>query len=470
MQMKDSKALWLSCLKYIRENVPAEDYDSLFAHVSFEKYIVAERRLILQSPSDYICDQIEKNFLDVFRTAIYNTFGKIHLGWDIVVVEPQEGKKGTSVLVESPDSSTPYDIKQPALQPKAAKLPPIDSQLNTSQTFRTFIEGESNKLSRSIGLSVAEHPNTSQFNPMFIFGPSGCGKTHLVNAIGNRCKELYPDKRVLYVSARTFTTQYSQSTLKGKVNDFIAFYQTIDMLIVDDVQEWVKATGTQDTFFHIFNHLHRNGRRIILVSDRALSEMEGISKRLITRFGCGMTAEMDKPNYQLCVDILKKKAVRDGISIPDDVVDFIASTANGSVRYLEGILNSLMAYSIVYHSNLNMSLVERVVKRAVKVDDSPLTVDDIMDKVCNEYEVTHNLVKGRSRKKEVVVPRQIVMYLAEKYTKIPVSRIGSMIGSRDHSTVLHSIAKVKEQIQADELFRQRVERIEKQLQVKDKKS
>ena len=183
-----------------------------------------------------------------------------------------------------------------------------------------------------------------------------------------------------------------------------------------------------------------------------------------------MTAEMDKPNYQLCVDILKKKAVRDGISIPDDVVDFIASTANGSVRYLEGILNSLMAYSIVYHSSLNMSLVERVVKRAVKVDNSPLTVDDIMDKVCNEYEVTHNLVKGRSRKKEVVVPRQIVMYLAEKYTKIPVSRIGSMIGSRDHSTVLHSIAKVKEQIQTDELFRQRVERIEKQLQVKDKKS
>lgn len=470
MQMKDSRALWVSCLKYIRENVEAEDYDSFFAYVSFEKYIVAEKRLILQAPSEYICEQIEKRFLGVFRNAIYNTFGKINLGWDITVIEPQDGRKGTNVVVESFDGSTPYDIKQPTQQPKTVKLPPIDSQLNESQTFRTFIEGDSNKLSRSIGMSVAEHPNTSQFNPMFIFGPSGCGKTHLVNAIGNRCKELYPTKRILYVSARTFQTQYTQSTLKGRVNDFIAFYQTIDMLIVDDVQEWVKATGTQDTFFHIFNHLHRNGRRIILVSDRALSEMEGISKRLITRFGCGMTAEMDKPNYQLCVDILKKKAVRDGISVPDDVVDFIASTANGSVRYLEGILTSLLAYSIIYHSNLNMALVERVVKRAVKVDDSPLTVDDIMDKVCHEYEVTHNLVKGRSRKKEIVVPRQIVMYLAEKYTKIPVSRIGNMIGSRDHSTVLHSIAKVKEQLQNDALFRQRVEKIEKQLQVKDKKS
>ena len=338
MQMKDSRALWVSCLKYIRENVEAEDYDSFFAYVSFEKYIVAEKRLILQAPSEYICEQIEKRFLGVFRNAIYNTFGKINLGWDITVIEPQDGRKGTNVVVESFDGSTPYDIKQPTQQPKTVKLPPIDSQLNESQTFRTFIEGDSNKLSRSIGMSVAEHPNTSQFNPMFIFGPSGCGKTHLVNAIGNRCKELYPTKRISYVSARTFQTQYTQSTLKGRVNDFIAFYQTIDMLIVDDVQEWVKATGTQDTFFHIFNHLHRNGRRIILVSDRALSEMEGISKRLITRFGCGMTAEMDKPNYQLCVDILKKKAVRDDISVPDDVVDFIASTANGSVRYLEGIL------------------------------------------------------------------------------------------------------------------------------------
>jgi chromosomal replication initiator protein len=464
MVLTDSKALWASCLKYIRQNVAAEDYNRLFAFVTFEKFVVAERRLVLQVPNEYICEQIEQHFLEVLRIAIFNTFGKIRLDWDIVVVE---GKK---ILVESPDGSVPYDIEQQLEHAPGEKvhknLPPIDSQLNQHQTFRSFIEGDSNKLSRSIGLSIAEHPNTSQFNPMFVFGPSGCGKTHLVNAIGNRCKELYPAKRVLYVSARTFQTQYSTSTMQGRINDFIAFYQTIDMLIVDDVQEWVKATGTQDTFFHIFNHLHRNGRRIILVSDRAPVELEGMNKRLLTRFACGMTAEMEKPNYQLCVDILKRKIARDGLVVPDDVVQFIAKTANGSVREIEGVISSLLANSITYHCNIDMALVERVVKRAVKIDNMPLTVDDIIDRVSREYDVTPNAIKGRSRKKEVVLPRQLVMFLADKHTNIPATRIGKLVGSRDHSTVLHSIAKVEEQISTDKSFAMLVEKIEKLLQIK----
>ena len=472
MVIKDSKALWASCQKYIRDNVKAEDYERLFAYVAFEKFVVAERLLVLQVPNEYICEQIEQHFLDVMRTAIFNTFGKINLGWDIQVIGNTEKDKGKKMFVESEQGSVPYDItpkesNEPVATVAQRKgLPPIDSQLNQQQTFRSFIEGDSNKLPRSIGLSIAEHPNTSQFNPMFIFGPSGCGKTHLVNAIGNRCKELYPDKRVLYVSARTFTTQYSASTLQGKVNDFIGFYQTIDMLIVDDVQEWMKATGTQDTFFHIFNHLHRNGRQIILVSDRAPVEMEGINKRLVTRFGCGMTAEMEKPNYQLCVDILKKKIARDGLTIPNDVIEFIARTANGSVRDLEGIVNSLMAYSIVYRSNINMELVERVVKRAVKTDNMPLTVDNIIERVSREYDVTPNAIKSRSRKKEVVIPRQLVMFLANKHTNIPATRIGKLVGSRDHSTVLHSIAKVEEQMATDKAFAMQVEKIEKLLQIK----
>ena len=301
---------------------------------------------------------------------------------------------------------------------------------------------------------------------MFIFGPSGCGKTHLVNAIGNRCKEMYPAKRVLYVSARTFQAQYTTSTLQGRGNDFIAFYQTIDMLIVDDVQEWESAKGTQDTFFHIFNHLHRNNRRIILVSDRAPVELEGMNRRLVTRFACGMIAEMEKPNYQLRVDILKKKIARDGLMVPEDVVEFIAETANGSVRDLECVINSLMAYSIVYHCNIDMMLVERVVKRAVKVDDMPLTIDDILDRVCRAYEVTPNAVKGRSRKKELVMPRQLTMYIANKYTNIPATRIGKLVGSRDHSTVLHSIAKIEEMLAVDKVFASQVNKIEESLQIK----
>lgn len=465
----DSKALWASCQKYFKDNVEATEYSRLFAFVTFEKYVVAEKRLVLKVPSEYICEQIESHYLNLLRVAIYNTFGKINLDWNITVVEQQEGKPGKVVTVESPEGSVPFDInRHEPEQPVsvASKLPPIDSQLNAQQTFRSFIEGDSNKLSRSVGINVAEHPNSTQFNPMFIFGPSGCGKTHLVNAIGNRCRELYPTKRVLYVSARTFQVQYSTAMMQSKINDFIAFYQTIDMLIVDDVQEWIKGKGTQDTFFHIFNHLYRNNRRIILVSDRAPVDLEGMNKRLVTRFACGMTAEMEKPNYQLCVDILHRKIARDGLIVPDDVVEFIAQTANGSVRDLEGVINSLLAYSIIYHCNIDMALVERVVKRAVKVDDMPLTVDDILDRVCRTYEVTPNAVKGRSRKKELVIPRQLAMYLANKYTNIPVTRIGKLIGSRDHSTVLHSIAKTEEAIQCDKSFAKTVKDIVKALNIK----
>ena len=470
--MKDSKALWASCLKYISQNIPAEDYDKLFAFVTFEKFIVAEKKLVLQVPSEYIYEQIEGRFLDTLRVAIFNTFGRIRLDWNIVLIEGKGGNKGRNVLEEGEeiDGSDPDKDEEKLEHAPGEKehktLPPIDSQLNSHQTFRTFIEGDSNKLSRSIGLNIAEHPNTSQFNPMFIFGPSGCGKTHLVNAIGNRCKEMYPAKRVLYVSARTFQAQYTTSTLQGRGNDFIAFYQTIDMLIVDDVQEWESAKGTQDTFFHIFNHLHRNNRRIILVSDRAPVELEGMNRRLVTRFACGMIAEMEKPNYQLRVDILKKKIARDGLMVPEDVVEFIAETANGSVRDLECVINSLMAYSIVYHCNIDMMLVERVVKRAVKVDDMPLTIDDILDRVCRAYEVTPNAVKGRSRKKELVMPRQLTMYIANKYTNIPATRIGKLVGSRDHSTVLHSIAKIEEMLAVDKVFASQVNKIEESLQIK----
>ena len=238
------------------------------------------------------------------------------------------------------------------------------------------------------------------------------------------------------------------------------------MLIVDDVQEWMTATKTQNAFFHIFNHLTLNGKRIILVSDRAPVELEGMNKRLLSRFKSGMMAEMEQPNVQLCVDILHNKMARDGVKIPEDVVVFIAQTANNSIRELEGIINSLMAYSVVYNSSIDMKLVERVVQRAVTVDNMPLTVDDVLETVCRFYDVTPNAVKGASRKKELVIPRQIVMYLADKYTNIPAARIGKLIGGRDHSTVLHSINKVRMMIEKDKVFASQVKKVDEMLKVK----
>lgn len=445
---KNKRELWASCQKFFRENIGDEEYTRLFSHVEFETFEIASNTLVLRIPSQYISETIENDerLYEIFRKAIQYTFGLIRLNWHIVMRENQKG----GLTFEEP----------------AAPKPTIESNLNRGQTFRTFVEGDSNRLSRSIGLRIAEHPAGTQFNPLFIYGPSGCGKTHLVNAIGNRCKELYPEKRVLYVSAQMFQQQFTQANLKGEFNDFISFYQTIDMLIVDDVQEWMTATKTQNAFFHIFNHLTLNGKRIILVSDRAPVELEGMNKRLLSRFKSGMMAEIEQPNVQLCVDILHNKMTRDGVKIPEDVVVFIAQTANNSIRELEGIINSLMAYSVVYNSSIDMKLVERVVQRAVKVDNMPLTVDDVLETVCRFFDVTPNAVKGPSRKKELVMPRQIVMYLADKYTNIPAARIGKLVGGRDHSTVLHSINKVREMKENDKVFASQLKKVDEMLKVK----
>ena len=239
------------------------------------------------------------------------------------------------------------------------------------------------------------------------------------------------------------------------------------MLLVDDIQEWISATKTQDTFFHIFNHLFRNGKRIILACDRPPVDLKGMNERLLTRFSCGLIAELEKPNIKLCIDILNSKIKRDGLNIPSEVVDYIAKTANGSVRDLEGVINSLLAYSVVYNCKIDMRLAERVIKRAVKTDDKPLTIDDILDTVCKHFNVSSAAVAGRSRKREYVIARQVSMYIAQKYTKMPASRIGKLVGGRDHSTVVHSCTQVEQRMQIDNLFHDEISSIERSFKLKN---
>ena len=317
-----------------------------------------------------------------------------------------------------------------------------------------------------MGLTIADNPGKSMFNPFFVFGPSGCGKTHLINAIGVQAKKTSPQMRVLYVSARLFQVQFTDSVRQNTTNDFINFYQTIDLLIVDDIQEWMNSPKTLDTFFHIFDHLFRLGKQIVLASDRPPVDMEGVKDRLLTRFSCGLIAELEKPSHQLCIDILTSKCRHDGLNVPADVIEFIATTANSSVRDLEGVLISLMAHSIVYNSGIDMHLAERVIKRAVKVDNHPLTIDDIMEKVCNHYGVNQQNVFSKSRKRDFVQVRQVSMYLAQKYTKMPASRIGQLIGGRDHSTVIHSCNTVEQRLKVDKTFKQDIDSIEQSFMLK----
>lgn len=460
-------ARWDNALALIRENVSQQQYDTWFRPIVFESFDDAKKTLLVQVPSPFVYEYLEENYVDLLIKVLHRTFCEgIRLNYRVVTDKEhklsQDIESDPADIEQKPrtranQSPTPLDAAQPQQ---------IDPQLNPHLSFANYIEGASNKLPRSVGQSIAEHPNTTQFNPMFIYGPSGCGKTHLVNAIGLRTKQLYPQKRVLYISARLFQVQYTNAVLQNSTNDFIRFYQTIDMLIVDDIQEWISAPKTQDTFFHIFDHLFRNGKRIILASDRPPVDLKGMPERLLTRFSCGLIAELEKPNTQLCVDILENKIRKDGLHIPRDVIEFISQTANGSVRDLQGVINSLMAYSIVYNSNIDMRLAERVIKRAVKIDDKPLTVDEIIETVCNHFNVSPSAVGGKSRKRDFVVARQVSMYFAQKYTKMPASRIGKLVGNRDHSTVIHSCTQVENRLKVDKEFLAEIQSLENSFKIK----
>lgn len=462
--------LWDKCLFLIKENVTEQQFNSWFKPIVFESYDDVNKILRVQVSSMFVYEYLEENYIDLLSKVLTRVFGQgVRLTYRVLTDKvnhlTQDLQQDSYAANVQPQRPTARANQSPTVL-DAAQPQDIDSQLDVHKTFANYIEGDSNKLPRSIGLSIAEHPNTTQFNPMFIYGPSGCGKTHLINAIGLRTKQLYPQKRVLYVSARLFQVQYTNAVRNNTVNDFINFYQTIDVLIVDDIQEWISATKTQDTFFHIFNHLFRNGKRIILASDRPPVDLRGMNDRLLTRFACGLIAELEKPNEQLCVDILNQKIRRDGLHIPADVVQFIAQTANGSVRDLQGVINSLLAYSVVYNSNIDMRLAERVIKRAVKIDDKPLMVDDILETVCAHFNVTQTAVSSRSRRHEYVIARQVSMYLAQKYTKMPASRIGKLVGGRDHSTVIHSCSKVEQRLKVDKAFSAEIASIENSFKLK----
>ncbi len=462
---------WDKTLTLIRENVSEQQYNTWFKPIVFESFDESTRTLLVQVPSPFVYEYLEENYIDLLSKVLRRTFcDQIRLKYRIVT--DQEHHLTQDVEAEQTDLSVKTQLAKTRVNESpttldAAQPQQLDPNLNPHQTFNNYIEGDSNKLPRSVGLSIAEHPRKTQFNPMFVYGPSGCGKTHLINAIGMRTKQLYAQKRVLYVSARLFQVQYTNAVLQNSINDFINFYQTIDLLIVDDIQEWMTATKTQDTFFHIFNHLFRNGKRIILASDRPPVDLKGMNERLLTRFSCGLIAELEKPNVQLCIDILNSKIRKDGLQIPEDVVQFIAETANGSVRDLEGVINSLLAYSVVYNSTVDMRLAQRVIQRAVKIDDKPLTIDEILEKVCNHFNVSVSAVNGRSRKQDLVTARQVSMYLAQKYTKMPASRIGKLVGGRDHSTVIHSCSRIEQRLQVDSMFSNELMSIENSFKLKN---
>ena len=461
----DPKLKWEECRSIIRHNISPEQYEMLFAYTEFKSY--ADDSLILSIPSQFIYDMLEKDeYVKLIAATLKRVFGKkINLSYSITVVKRPEN----NIVVESANkpnvvngiSNRPANITPGIIPPEADEL---DSQLHEGYTFNSFIEGDSNKLARSIGQAIAFNP-AKTFNPFFVFGPSGCGKTHLVNAIGWNIKELHPQLRVIYLSAHLFTVQYTDSVRQNKTNDFINFYQTIDVLILDDVQELSGRTATQNTFFHIFNHLHMNGKQIILTADRPPVKIDGLEDRLLTRFKWGLQAEIEKPSKALRKKILTAKIKKEGLDIPEDVIDYISTNLDNNIRDLEGVIRSLMAYSVVYNCDISKELVDRIIPHYVEVNSDKFTTDDIKRVVCNYFKISEDVLCSSSRKQEIVYVRQLAIYLANRHTEDSHVQIGKSIGGRNHSTVIHSIKQVNNLIDTEPKTKMDIEAIEKQLNI-----
>lgn len=437
----------------IKENVPVPHFKGWYnalVYVGYESNV-----LTVGVPNKFFAEYFDQNYAGyLLKVAAFVYGSEVKLQYHI------EAEKVSSPRVE-PILKTNGTVAKNALNPAARRvpLPAIDSQLNERYTFDNFVEGESNKLARSVALSITENPGKNTFNPFFLFGESGVGKTHLVNAVGVRIRQLYPEKRVLFVSAHVFKTQYTDSVIHNTSNDFINFYQTIDVLIIDDIQE-ITTAKTQQAFFHIFNHLQQNNRQLIITSDRPPVMLQGLEDRMLTRFKWGMTAEMEKPDVTLRRDILKSKIKRDGLAIPDDVVEYISRNVNSSVREIEGIVNSIMAYSVVDNCDIDLELTQRIVSRAVNLEKRRITFDDILEAVCKRYDIRQRDLVAKGRKQTIAQARHLAMYLCHKYTDMSSTHIGRRFCGRDHSTVVYACKQISRRLSVDKVFRQDVEDLE----------
>ncbi len=341
----------------------------------------------------------------------------------------------------------------------------IDPQLNQNYTFENFIEGDCNRLARSAGYAVAGKPGGTSFNPLMIYGGVGLGKTHLVQAIGNEIKRTLTDKLVLYVSCEKFTQQFVDALKNNNINDFVNFYQAMDVLIMDDVHNFAGKEKTQDIFFHIFNHLHQSGKQLIITSDKPPKDLSGLEERLLSRFKWGLSADLQIPDLETRMAILNKKMYFDGIELPSEVIEYVAHNIDNNVRELEGAMVSLLAQSTLNKKEIDLNLAKSMLKNFIKNSSKEISMEYIQKLVCEYFEVPIEMVKSKTRKREIVQARQISMYLSKLHTKTSLKSIGAFFGGRDHSTVIYACQTVDDLIDTDKKFKGYVADIQKKLKM-----
>lgn len=471
--------VWEKCLLIIKDNINLQSYKTWFEPikpVNLDKDVIT-----IQVPSQFFYEWLEEHYVTLLRKTIKRVIGEnAKLEYQIVMdssaMQGKKEKPAVVTYVNYSDGAKKYNemnaaygfetpmIKNPFVIPGLKKIS-VDSQLNPNYTFESYIEGDCNRLARSAGLAVSKAPGATAFNPLVLYGGVGLGKTHLAQAIGNHVKANNSNKVVLYVSSEKFTNQFIDALKNNSVNDFVHFYQVIDVLIIDDIQFFSNKAKTQDIFFHIFNHLHQNGKQLILTSDRAPKDLEGMEERLLSRFKWGLSADLSLPDFETRIAILENKMNKDGIIIPQEVVEFVAYNIKTNVRELEGVLISLLAQSSLTKQDITIDLAKKIVANFVKSVSKEISIDTIQKVVCEHMDVTVDKLKAKTRKREVVQARQLSMYFAKEFTNNSLKAIGGYFGGRDHSTVIHSCQAVRNLVDTDEDFRETVEDLKKRIQL-----
>ena len=475
--VKDHATVWDNCLQTIRKNVNQQSFKTWFEPIKSVR--IDNQALTIQVPNKFFYEWLEEHYVALLKMTIKKELGdKGRLEYQIMMPFGSGDEGGSAVATRTKAAegavatatNTSVDIlnaeviKNPFVIP-GIKKHRIDPQLNPNYTFTNYIEGDCNRLARSAGLAISKKPGATSFNPLVIFGDVGLGKTHLAQAIGNEVLERFPNKSVLYVSSENFTNQIIQSIKNNAVTDFVNFYQMVDVLIVDDIQFLANKQKTQEIFFHIFNQLHQSGRQVVLTSDRPPKDLDGMEERLISRFKWGLSADLQAPDLETRIAILEAKMNREGVEIPQDVTEFICYNIQNNIRELEGVLVSLIAQSTLNRREVDMDLAKEVIRNFVTQINKEITVDFIQKLVAEHFSVPVDKLQGKTRKRSIVIARQLSMFLAKKMTDQSLKAIGDTFGGRDHSTVIYSIKTVQDLLDTDPFFKDTVAELEKKLKL-----
>ena len=458
-------SVWAECLNGIREQVSTLSFKTWFQPITAIR--LERNELTIQVPSQFFYDWVEEHYNALIRTAITTVLGpEARLFYQIAAEDPHD----SPAEAPSPSPAVPPATPQPPFSPHVTiratdRQATIQTNLNPRYTFENFIKGDSNQLARAAALAVANNPGGTSFNPLVIYGGTGLGKTHLMHAIGNFALEAGKLSRVIYVSSEKFTIEFVESIQADRINEFSLFYRSVDLLIVDDIQFFSGKEKTQDNFFHTFNTLYQLGRQIVLSSDVPPKELRGLDERLISRFQSGLTADIQPPDLETRIAILRKKSEENNLDLPQDVVEFIAANVTSNIRELEGCLISLLARASLENREVNVELAKDVLKVVAHDLRPPITIDQIQRQVGEFYDLPVDLLRAKTRKQEVALARQVAMFLSKELTNSSLKTIGLHFGGRDHSTVIHACQAVEDRVNTDVVFRSNLEQLRRRVKL-----